>query len=416
MKEKLKLDESNRLYREALELVPGATLGALRPYNFIPKEYPIFFKSGTAGRVTDVDGNEYIDLMATFGAIVIGHRVEEIDTAVIEQIRNNGFCLTLTQPVQHALAHKLRELIPSCEKSFMVKSGSDGTQAAIRMARAHTGRNKILRCGYHGWHDWSVEVKAGVPAAVYGDVMEFTYNDLDQVRDLMKEHGDQIAGIITWPIGTPLGKPVEMPKPGFLEGLRSLADHYGAVLIFDELRTGFRVGLGGAQKEFDVTPDISVVGKAMANGYAVGAVVGNAKVMKVAESKIFVSSTFFHNSFPHVAALKTIEIMERDDILGKLRRKGEEYGRKIADVVAKSGVNCVFSGAPWMPQFTFHEPSDTANMKLRFKFFTHLIRSKVFASPFHHGFFIYQQTDQELDHVVSSIAESLEAIRRAQVV
>jgi glutamate-1-semialdehyde aminotransferase len=398
MREKLKLEESNRLYREALELVPGATLGALRPYNFIPKEYPIFFKSGKAGRVTDVDGNEYVDLMATFGAIVIGHRVEEVDDAAIAQIRDNGFCLTLTQPVQHALARKLRELIPSCEKSFMVKSGSDGTHAAIRIARAHTGRNKILRCGYHGWHDWSVEVKAGVPAAVYGDVMEFTYNDLDQVRDLMKLHGNQIAGIIAWPIGTPLGKPVEMPKPGFLEGLRSLADQYGAVLIFDELRTGFRVSLGGAQK-----------------GYAVGAVVGNAKVMKVAESKIFVSSTFFHNSFPQVAALKTIEIMERDDILGKLRRMGEEYGRKIAQVVAQSGVNCVFSGAPWMPQFTFHESSDTANMKLRFKFFTNMIRAKVFVSPFHHGFFIYQHTAEDLDHVVTSVAESLDAIRRDQV-
>ena len=412
MREKLKLDESTRLYKEALELVPGGVMGVRRPYNFVPREYPIFFQSARGGRVTDVDGNEYVDLMATYGAIVIGHRVEELDNAVIEQIRTNGFCMTLTQPTQNALVAKLCQLIPSCEKALIVKTGSDGTLAALRIARAYTGRTKILRCGYHGWHDWCVEAKAGVPESAYADVIEFRYNDLDQLEDLMTQHSDRVAAIIMWPIDTPLGKDVQMPKAGYLEGVRALADKHGAVLVFDELRTGFRVNLGGAQKELGVTPDLTVIGKAMANGYPISAVVGKSQIMKVAAAKIFISSTFFPDSAGQVAALKTIEIVERDDVLGQLRKKGEHYGRKIQKIVNDSGVNCTFSGAPWTPHITFNETSDIQNMKLRMKFYTQLIRARIFLSPYHHGYFIHQHTDEDLDHVVNSMAEALYDLKK----
>ena len=203
-----------------------------------------------------------------------------------------------------------------------------------------------------------------------------------------------------------------MPKPGFLEGIRSLADNYGAVLIFDELRSGFRVNLGGAQKEFGVIPDISVIGKAMGNGYPIGAVVGKDNIMKVVENKVFISSTFFPDSLAQVAALKTIEIMERDHILEGLREKGERHCQKIARIVDESGVNCTFSGAPWMPYIMFKEQSDILNMKLRMKFYSQLIRRKVFLSPYHHGFFVYQHTDEDLNHVASSIGESLREIKQ----
>jgi len=411
MNPKLTLDESNRLYKEAVELIPGGVLGVLRPYNYIPKEYPIFFKTAKGGRVTDVDGNEFIDLMATFGAIVIGHAVDELDAAVIEEVKRGGFCTTLAQPVQNTLARKLRDLIPSCDKSILVKTGSDGTATAIRIARAHTGRKTILRCGYHGWHDWSVDVKAGVPEGAYADVVPFRFNDLDHLADLLKTHGDDVAAIITWPVHTPLGHPVEMPKPGFLEGVRALADQHGAVLIFDELRTAFRMDLGGAQKMLGVTPDLTIIGKAMANGYAIAAVVGVDRIMKGAGAKVFISSTYFQNTFAQVAAIKTIEIMERDDVVGVLRRKGERCIQRLTQVVKDSGVNCTVSGEAWMPHFTFHEATEMQSMKTRFKFYTHLIRANVFLSPFHHGFFIYQQTDADLDKVVATVAEAMDEIK-----
>ena len=211
--------------------------------------------SKKGGRIIDVDGNEYIDYLCAYGPIIIGYREEEIDNAVIEQIKEKGICFSLTQKLQNELVYKLWELIPSCEMASIVKTGSDATTIAIRVARAYTGKKKIARCGYHGWHDWCVEVKGGIPEKLYEDVLEFHYNDLDQLEDILKNNQDDMAGIIITPVGHPLAEPVQMPKPGYLEGVRALADKYGCVLIFDEIRSGFRCAMGGAQALFGVTPD-----------------------------------------------------------------------------------------------------------------------------------------------------------------
>ena len=317
MSKKLKLELSDKMYEDALKIIPGAIAGIRRPYNFVPGEYPIYFDQAKGGRVTDVDGNEYIDMLCAYGPIIIGHREEEIDNAVIEQMQTKGFCFSLTQPIQNRLAEKLIELIPSAEMAVFVKTGSDATTVAVRVARASTGRVKVMRCGYHGWHDWCVEVKGGIPEKLWEDIYEFRYNDLDELEDLLKEHGDETAAIMITPVGHPLAEKVEMPKPGFLEGVRALADKYGIVLVFDEIRSGFRYDLGGAQKVFGVTPDLATFGKAMANGYPIGAVVGKEEHMKVLADKVFLSSTFFPNSLEQVAALKTIEILERDNIIEK---------------------------------------------------------------------------------------------------
>lgn len=412
MASKLKLDKSYKMYEEGMDLVPGAVLGIRRPYNFVPGEYPIYFDHAKGGKVTDVDGNEYIDMLCAYGPIIIGHREEEIDNAVIEHMKQKGFCMSLVQPAQNMLAAKLREIIPSCEKAVFVKTGSDATSTAIRVARGYTDRIKVLRCGYHGWHDWCVEVKGGIPEKFYEDVYEFEYNDLDQVEDLMKQHGDSVAAIIVTPVGHPLGHEVQMPKPGYLEGLRKITSKYGSVLIFDEIRSGFRVNLGGAQKEFGVTPDLSVFGKALANGYPISAVVGKREIMDVLVKKVFLSSTFFSNSMEQVAALKTIEVMERDKILDVIREKGHRFARRVTEVVKNSGVDCTFSGAPWMPFITFNKDSKQLYKKIRTEFYSQLIRRKVFLQPFHHGYIAYRHTDKDLDHVSSMIAESLDETKR----
>lgn len=409
---KLQLAQSEKDYQEALQLVPGAVLGIRRPYNFVPGEYPIFFAEAKGGKVTDVDGNEYLDMLCAYGPIIIGHREDEIDDAVIDQIRNKGFCMSLTQETQNRLAHKLRELIPSCEKMVFVKTGSDATNTAVRVARGYTDRIKILRCGYHGWGDWCVEVKGGVPAKLYEDVHEFHYNDLDHAEQLMQQHGDEVAAIICTPFGHPLGFPVEYPKAGFLEGLRELADKYGSALIFDEIRSGFRINLGGAQKEFGVTPDMSVFGKAMGNGYPISAVVGKAEIMDVLTGKVFLSSTFFPNSLEQVAALKTIEVLERDDVLGVIRRKGELFAGMVKQKIADSGIPCSFSGGPWMPFITFDKDDDGNYKRLRNEFYTQLIRRKIFLQPYHHGYIAYRHTDGDLVNAAEMIGESLAELSR----
>ncbi|MCL1851049.1 MAG: aminotransferase class III-fold pyridoxal phosphate-dependent enzyme [Bacteroidetes bacterium] len=411
MSKKLNLNLSEKMYADAMNIIPGAVAGIRRPYNFVPGEYPIYFESAKGGRVTDVDGNEYIDYLCAYGPIIIGHREEEIDNAAIEQMRNKGFCFSLTQPIQNKLAAKLIELIPSAEMAVFVKTGSDATSTAIRVARGATDRTKIVRCGYHGWHDWCVEVKGGVPKKLYEDVYEFHYNNLDELEDIMKEHGDDMAAIIVTPVGHPLAEKVQMPKPGFLEGVRALADKYGTVLIFDEIRSGFRFSLGGAQKLFGVTPDLSVFGKAMANGYPIGAVVGKKEFMKVLADKVFLSSTFFPNSVEQVASLKTIEILERDHILDGVRQKGEFFAKLVEEVLKNCGFDVEFSGAPLMPFITFNKDKEGLYKKLRPAFYTELIRRNVFLQPYHHGYIAYRHTEEDLKYTANMIAESFEELK-----
>jgi glutamate-1-semialdehyde aminotransferase len=179
----LNLDNSNRLYEEALKLIPGGILGIRRPYNFVEGEYPIFFETAKGGKVTDVDGNEYLDMLCAYGPIIIGHREEEIDNAVIDQIKNKGFCMSLTQQIQNRLAKKLKDF---------------------------------------------VEGKGGIPEKLYEDVYEFEYNNLDHISKLMQKYGNDVAAIIITPINHPGGHEVEMPEPGYLEGVRELADKYNA--------------------------------------------------------------------------------------------------------------------------------------------------------------------------------------------
>ncbi|HPT71543.1 MAG TPA: aminotransferase class III-fold pyridoxal phosphate-dependent enzyme [Candidatus Cloacimonadota bacterium] len=412
MADKLNLTKTFAMFEEAQKLVPGGVAGIRRPYNFVPGEYPIFFDSAKGGHVTDVDGNEYIDYLCAYGPIIIGHREEEIDNAVIEQIRNKGFCFSLTQPTQNVLVKKLREVIPSCEMAAFTKTGSDSTTIAIRVARAKTGRTKVARCGYHGWHDWCVEVKGGIPEKLYEDVIEFHYNDLQQLEDIVKANANDMAAIIITPVGHPLAHEVEMPKPGYLEGVRALADQYGIVLIFDEIRSGFRVSIGGAQKYFGVTPDLSTFGKAMANGYAISALVGKTEFMSMLTDKVFLSSTYFPNSDSQVAAIKTIEVLQRDRILDKIMEKGDKFGKEVQKVIDASGLPVTFSGAPWMPFITFDADPDKRYKVLRNEFYSQLIRRKVFLQPYHHGYICYRHTDEDLSYTVNAIKESLDELKK----
>lgn len=402
---------SHELYEQAQDLVPGGVLGIRRPYNFVPGEYPVFIQSGQGGRVTDVDGNTYLDLLCSYGPIILGHREKEVDEAVIDQIRENGFCFNLAQPWQNKLAAKLIELIPSAEKVALVKTGSDATTAAIRIARAFTGKPKVFRCGYHGWHDWCVEVKGGILEKAYEDVHEFHYNELEELEGLFRQHSDSVAAVIVTPVGHPLAHPVQEPKPGFLEGVKKLAAQYGAVLVFDEIRSGFRVALGGAQQRYGVTPDMTVIGKAMANGYPISAVVGRKDIMEVVNGKIFLSSTFFPNSLEMVAALKTIEIMEREKALDTVWARGEQLLQGLRKACQESGLPISISGIPPMPFVTFDADEGGKYKARRTTFYTEMIRRGVFLAPYHHGYVCWRHTEEDIKTVIGAAEEALKACK-----
>ena len=408
--QKLQLEKSLTELEKGKTLIPGGVLGIRRPYNFVEGEFPIYFDHGQGGRVTDIDGNEYIDYLCAYGPMILGNREKEVDDAVIDQIQNKGFCFSLTQKYQNMLAEKMNELIPCAEMSLFVCTGSDATSTAIRLARSYTKRNKVMRCGYHGWHDWCVEVKGGIPEKLYEDVFEFKYNNLESLETLLKEHGDDTAAVIITPLGHPLAAPISEPKDGFLEGVKALCEKYGVVLIFDEIRTGFRASIGGAQKLYKVTPDLAVFGKAMANGYPIGAVTGKAEIMKEGEANVFISSTFFPNSLSYVAALKTIEILERDKVLDKIWEKGEEFNGKIEKLLQKYPVGARISGIAPMMFITFDKDADGTYKKKRNDFYTQLIRRKVFLQPYHHGYICHRHSQEDLDYTVNAIEEALQYI------
>jgi glutamate-1-semialdehyde aminotransferase len=404
---KLNISKSLELFEEAKGLVPGGVLGARKPSDFIEGEYPIFLDTGKGCRLVDVDGNEFVDYLCGYGPVILGYREEEVDDAVFKQVKEKGFCFTLTQRYQNDLAKQLRELVPCSEMSVFLKTGSDATTASVRIARAYTNRIKVMRCGYHGWHDWCVEMKGGIPEKFYEDVFEFPYNDLTKLEALLTEHGKETAAIIMTPFGHPLHQKMQVPKPGFLEGVRALADRYGIILVFDEVRTGFRLALGGAQELYGVSPDLVVLGKGMANGYAISVVTGKTEVMMAASSKLFISSTFFPNSDGYVAALKTIEVLKRDNVLSNIWEKGERFLNKIQAIIDKYNVGAELSGVAPMFFVTFKKDEANTAKGKRTDFYTQLIRKGFFFTPHHHAYISYRHTEKDLELTLRAMDESM---------
>jgi glutamate-1-semialdehyde aminotransferase len=209
------------------------------------------------------------------------------------------------------------------------------------------------------------------------------------------------------PFGHPLHQKMEEPKPGFLEGVREIATKYGAVLVFDEVRTCFRLRMGGAQELYRVTPDLTVLGKGMANGYAISVVTGKAEVMMAAAEKLFISSTFFPNSDSYIAALKTIEILEREHVLDKIWEKGGRFLEKIQTIINKYDVGAELSGVAPMFFITFKKDQANTHKVRRDEFYTQLIRRGIFFTPHHHGYICYRHTEEDLDIAAKAIDEAL---------
>jgi len=408
---RLNLTRSMAMYEEARRLTPGGMMGIRRPYNFVVGEYPIFIERGHGGHIVDVDGNDYIDMLCAYGPIILGYDEPEINDAVKAQM-DKGFCFSLVQPIQNQLQERLTRLIPSAEMVILVKTGSDATSVAVRIARGATDRDVILRCGYHGWHDWAVENHGGVPQAMQDLTVEFEYGDLADLEARLESNKDRVAGIIITPVGHPLAAPVMAPPAGYLEGVRALADRYGAVLIFDEIRTGFRVSMGGAQQRYGVTPDLSTFGKAMANGYPISAVVGKEKYMKVCESKVFISSTFFPNSLEMVAAMKCLDILEREKTLDTIWERGTRFLEEMERLVAESKVPVTVSGIPPMPFLTF-DRVDSHYKARRERFYTETIRRGLFIQPFHHWYICARHTEADLTRALQIIREALAIVAAA---
>jgi glutamate-1-semialdehyde 2,1-aminomutase/spore coat polysaccharide biosynthesis protein SpsF len=300
----------------------------------------VFLSKGKGCRVWDVDGNEYIDYIQGLLPNIFGYAHDEINAAVTAQLAQ-GHSFSLPHPLEVKLAERLTRLIPCAERVRFGKNGSDATAGAVRAARAFTGRERIACCGYHGWQDWyigSTTRNAGVPEAVRALTHPFVYNDLASLQKLVHEHRGEFAAVILEPVN------FWPPVAGFLDGARSLAHEHGALLIFDEICSGFHFGLGGAQKKFGVTPDLACFGKAMGNGFPIACVVGRAEVMKVFED-IFFSFTFAGEVASMAAAMKVLDLLETTDALARMDANGrilqEGLNTLAKDAGLEQRIKCV---------------------------------------------------------------------------
>ena len=402
---KLELIRSMTMLEEAQRLTPGGVGGIRRAYNFVVGEYPVFISHGHGGHIVDVDGNEYIDMLCAYGPIILGYVEDEINDAAKAQM-DKGFCFSLVQPLQNELEERLADIMPCGEQTILVKTGSDATNAAVRAMRAYTGRDKIARCGYHGWGDWCVEHHGGVPEAVTELTKEFEYGDIADLERVFAENPDEIGGVIITPVGHPMAKPIIAPPDGYLQAVVDLCHRHGAVVTFDEIRTGFRVAMGGASERYGVTPDLTTVGKAMANGYSIAALVGRREVMEVYVKGAFLSSTYFPNSLEMAASMKCLEILEREKVQDAIWERGTKFLESLGEIVDKSGVPVTRSGIPPMPFLTFDHADDHYKER-RTEFYTQCIRRGLFVQPYHHWYICYRHTERDLSRALEVVEESL---------
>jgi len=407
----LNLEKSFQMFNEAKQVTPGGVLGIRGPASAIYGEYPVFFEKVVNGMyIVDVDGNEYIDYFCGVGPIIVSYVEDEINDAVIERIKK-GFCFSLVPPEKLKLEKKLKEVIPCCEKTIIAKTGSDAVAIALKLARAYTGKNKVI-CdgGYHGWHDWSNYNRPNemsIPKQIGELTIIVPWNDLNYIEKVLVNNKD-IAAIFVNPVFHELSMPVK-GSVKYLQGLRKLADKYNVVLVFDEIRTGFRMAIGGAQEYYKVKPDLGCFSKAMGNGYAISAVCGVKGIMDMAIDKAFISSTFFTNALEIVAALKTIEIIEKDNIIDKIHKKGSYFKDSCDKIMSKyTNIKAYYATEPelsFLPLILFKE-QDKLEEK-RDYFFTYLIRKGIFLHPKHHGYICFRHTKKDLDYTLEVIDEAL---------
>jgi glutamate-1-semialdehyde 2,1-aminomutase len=337
-------EHSEALLARALRTIPLGTQTFSKSKTQYPHGVsPYFISRGQGARVWDVDGNEYSDFINSLAAVTLGYRDPDVDRAVAEMM-HNGVVFSLPHPIEIEVAEELVKLIPSAEMVRFGKNGSDATAGAIRVARAFTGRDHVAVCGYHGWQDWyvgSTPRHKGVPDATRALTHTFRYNDIDSLESILRAHSGEFAAVILEPMN------VERPRDGFLGEVKQLTHRHGALLVFDEVVTGFRFHIGGAQSLFGVVPDLSTFGKGLANGYPVSAVVGRADVMREME-EVFFSFTFGGETLSLAAALATLRKLQREPVIDQLQRTGERVVSMVRQQLAQFGLDSHFavSGHP----------------------------------------------------------------------
>jgi glutamate-1-semialdehyde 2,1-aminomutase len=362
------MSTGQKLYKRAKRVIPGGNmLLSKRPEMFLPEKWPSYFSRSKGCKVWDLDGKEYTDMsIMGIGTNTLGYGHSEIDEAVMKTIKD-GNMSTFNCPEEVYLAEKLVELHPWADMVKFARAGGEINSIAIRIARASTGRDKIAICGYHGWHDWYLSTNLnsdknldghllpglkpnGVPRGLTGTTLPFNYNDIDQLEQLIKDNKGEIAAIKMEVSRN------EGPKNDYLQKVRDLATENNIILIFDECTSGFRETFGGLHKKYGVEPDLAIFAKALGNGYAISACVGRQEFMQAAQ-QTFISSTFWTERIGPSAALKTLEVMEREKSWDIITKVGTGISNQWQSLADKHKLSISTWGLPALSGYTFNSPN-----------------------------------------------------------
>ncbi|MFA5805055.1 MAG: aminotransferase class III-fold pyridoxal phosphate-dependent enzyme [Melioribacteraceae bacterium] len=400
-----KIKKSNELYNRALGLIPSVTQTLAKgPGQWINGVAPKYLAKGKGSHVWDVDGNEYIDYLMGVGPLSLGYAYPKVDDAIKKQLED-GITFSMMHPLEVEVAEMIRDIIPNAEAVRYSKTGADATSAAVRLARAYTGKNKILCCGYHGWHDWYIAVTArnhGIPEAVQALSFTFNYNDIDSVKNSID---DDVAAIILEPVV------FAEPKDNFLHKLAELCEEKGIVLIFDEMWTGFRMALGGAQEYFGITPDLATYSKAVANGMPISILTGKRKIMDLADEDIFFYTTFGGEALSLAAAKATIEELRDKNVPKFLNDQGKKLKDGYNFIVNKLELDFTKTiGYNWRSMATFDEKAgDPLIQKSLMQ--QEMIKRGILWQGFFNMSFSHSDTD--VDYTLQALDESLSILKKA---
>jgi len=401
-------DRSLALLARARRFVPGASQTLSKGANmFVEGAYPVFLERGRGCRVWDVDGREYVDYILGLASITLGYGYPSVAEAVRAQV-DAGSIFSLPHPLEAEVAERLTEVIPCAEMVRFLKTGSEANTAAVRVARAATGRDMIVYCGYHGWHDWyavTTPRSKGIPKGANDLIVPFGFNDLVSLEAALEQYRGQVAAVIMEAVL------LDEPARGFLEGVRAATHRHGAVLIFDEIVSGFRWAVGGAQEYFGVVPDLATFGKGMANGLPLAAVVGRAELMREFED-IFVSSTFGGDTLALAAARAVLAEYRRRPVIEHLWKIGRRFQDGFGRAVSRTGVPAECIGFPVHPKIVFRKEGEEARRLLMSLFLQETARRGVI---FHFaGFNVsFSHLDADVDQTLAACEEALQVLAGA---
>lgn len=423
---------TSNLIERARDVIPGGVNSPVRAFNGVGGD-PVFISRADGAYLFDQNNNRYIDYIGSWGPMIAGHANPEIIEAV-DKVINSGLSFGAPTELEIQMAERINQLMPSIEMVRMVNSGTEATMSAIRLARGYTGRDKFLKfegC-YHGHAD-SLLVKAGsgaltlgvptspgVPTAVANDTLTVDYNNLEQVKAVFEKHGEQIAAIIVEPVAGNMN--CVLPVDGFLAGLREVCTEYGAVLIFDEVMTGFRVALGGAAEMYNVKPDLTALGKVIGGGLPVGAFGGRRDIMEhlAPIGPVYQAGTLSGNPVAMTAGLKTLEIIGRPGFHQQITTAGEQLLKGISAAAKKAGVKLSTSQAGGMFGLFFTEKDTVSSFAQATncdiesfkKFFHAMLENGVYLAPsaYEAGFMSSAHTTQDIEATVAAATKAFESL------